>query len=415
MSTPSSCDETDLEALTVEQALARVLDTVEPVGGSERVDLRSAHGRVLAHAVSAPFDVPPHANSAMDGFALRHADLATGERLHIVGEAFAGRPYRGEVGAGECVRVMTGGVVPHDTDTVVQQEHVAVEGDGIRVQRSPQAGANIRHPGEDLRAGATVLSAGQRLGAAELGLLASLGLAEIDVRRLPRVAYFSTGDELRAAGEELREGDIYDSNRITLHGLLSDAGVHAIDLGHLPDDEAITRGAMAQAAEQADLIVTTGGASVGDADFVTRILREGGGAGFWKIAMKPGRPLNFGRFGNALFFGLPGNPVSAMVTFALFVRPAIKRLRGEAYVPPLVLHAVTRSALRKVPGRTDFQRGRLTQHSDGTLEVEAAGIQASHILSGMSRANCLIRLPRESASVEAGAAVEVIPFHELFR
>ncbi|AOU99591.1 molybdopterin molybdenumtransferase MoeA [Acidihalobacter yilgarnensis] len=412
---PSSCDETDSEALTVEEALARVLECAQPVTGIEHVDLHTAHGRVLAREVTAPFNVPPHPNSAMDGYALRAATLAESERFHVVGDAFAGHPYRGTIGAGECVRVMTGGVVPLDADTVVQQEHVSIDGPYIRVRIHPTLGANIRHPGEDLASGERVLTSGQRIGSAELGLLASLGFAEVDVHRLPRVAYFSTGDELRGPGEPLGEGDIYDSNRQTLYGLLREIGVQATDLGRIPDDETATRRVMAEAADQADLIVTSGGASVGAADHVTRILRETGQANFWKIAMKPGRPLNFGRLGKALFFGLPGNPVSAMVTFALFVGPALHRLRGEAYTPPMSLRAVARSALRKVPGRTDYQRGMLTQSADGTFEVETAGIQASHILSGMSRANCLIRLPRDAGSVEAGAMVDIIPFHTLFR
>ncbi|OBS10417.1 molybdopterin molybdotransferase MoeA [Acidihalobacter prosperus] len=415
MSIPSSCDETDPEALTVEAALARVLETVQPLEGAQRVDLHGALGRVLAQPVSAPIDVPPHANSAMDGYALRADELAMGTAFRIVGEAFAGHPYRGDIGPGECVRVMTGGVMPRDADTVVQQEHVRVEGERIRVEQAPAAGANVRQAGEDIAAGSTVLPAGHRVGSAELGLLASLGLTEVDVRRLPRVAYFSTGDELRSAGEALGEGEIYDSNRHTLHGLLRETGVEATDLGRIPDDEAATRRVMAQAAAQADLIVTSGGASVGAADHVTRVLREHGAAQFWKIAMKPGRPLNFGRVDNAWFFGLPGNPVAVMVTFALFVAPALRRLRGESYAAPLILRATARSALRKNPGRTDFQRGVLTQRPDGTLEVETSGLQSSHILSGMSRANCLIRLPRDAGPMAAGATVDVIPFHALFR
>lgn len=416
MSSPLPCDAKDPEAITVEEALARVIGSMQPVNDIERVDLHTAHGRVLAEHLTAPIDVPSHSNSAMDGYALCSSSLAQSKRLRIVGSAFAGHPFPGEIHPGECVQVMTGGLIPRGCDTVVQQENVALEDrHHIRILQTPTQGANVRYPGEDIATGTCVLKAGQRISAAELGLLASLGISHVPVRRLPRVAYFSTGDELRGPGEALGEGDIYDSNRETLYGLLKEIGTDASDYGCIPDNEAQIRQVLSEAADHADLIITSGGASVGAADHITRILRTDGQANFWKIAMKPGKPLNFGHLHSRLFFGLPGNPVSMMVTFALFVAPALRCLRGEPYIPPLHLRARTCSDLRKTPGRVDFQRGRLTQLADGTLEVESSGMQASNILSGMSRSNCLIRLQRNAGPVEAGTLVDVIPFHALFQ
>jgi len=410
------CDEYDPNSLTVEQAQALIDRIVEPVSGRERVFLRAALDRVLATDVTAPFDVPPHRNSAMDGYAVRAADLpAEGEaRLAVIGESFAGRPFAGELAAGQAVRIMTGAVVPAGADTVVMQENVQREDDTIILGPGQRAGDNVRHPGEDMQAGEVVLEAGRRLNAADIGLLASFGIAEIDVHRRPVVAFFSTGDELKGIGSRLGEGDIYDSNRYTLHALLERLPVTIRDMGVIPDDPAAVRAAFAEAAAHADVVITSGGVSVGDADYVKQTLDALGKVDFWKIAMKPGRPLAFGRLGEAVFFGLPGNPVSVMATFILFARPALLKRAGARPVPPLTLKARTQTRLKKRPGRKDYQRGILAQTDDGTLAVDTTGLQGSHVLSSMSRANCFIALPRESGDVEAGEWVEVIPFAGLF-
>jgi len=410
------CDEYDPNSLTVEQAQALIDRIVEPVDGSERVFLRAALDRVLATDVTAPFDVPPHRNSAMDGYAVRAADLpAEGDtRLAVIGESFAGRPFAGKLGAGQAVRIMTGAVVPEGVDTVIMQEHVQRDGDTITVPSGQRAGDNVRHPGEDMKRGDLVLEAGRRLNAADIGLLASFGIAEIDVHRHPVVAFFSTGDELKGIGTPLGEGDIYDSNRYTLHALLERLPVDIRDMGVIPDDPVAVRAAFIEASAHADVVITSGGVSVGDADYVKQTLDELGKVDFWKIAMKPGRPLAFGRLGEAVFFGLPGNPVSAMATFTLFARPALIKRAGATPATPLTLRARAQGRLKKRPGRKDYQRGILGQADDGTLTVETTGLQGSHVLSSMSRADCFIALPRETGDVEAGEWVEVIPFSGLF-
>ncbi|HID50382.1 MAG TPA: molybdopterin molybdotransferase MoeA, partial [Chromatiales bacterium] len=366
-------------------------------------------------AVTSPLDVPPHRNSAMDGYAVRAADLPQQDTatLTVIGTAFAGQPFAGEVGPGRCVRIMTGATVPAGADTVVMQEQVQRSGDTVTIGTGHGQGQNVRHPGEDIAAGDTVLQAGQRLGAAELGLLASLGIPRVTVRRPVKVAFFSTGDELRAVGEPLGEGQIYDSNRYTLYGMLKKPGVELVDLGVIPDDRGAIEAAFLAAAEQADAVITSGGVSVGEADYVKETLDRLGEVNFWKIAMKPGKPLAFGRINSALFFGLPGNPVSVMATFYLFVQPALRRLAGEDAAEPLEFRVPCAEPLKKRPGRTDFQRGILEQDADGNLTVRSVGMQASHILSGMSRANCFIILPRESGNVDAGSLVEVLPFEGL--
>jgi molybdopterin molybdotransferase len=331
----SACDE-QTGLLEVEVALAQIDAAIKKVQGHERVNLQSALDRVLAEDISAPFDVPPHRNSAMDGYALRTADLPEeGDiTLQITGKSFAGAPFPGIVREGECVRIMTGAVVPEGADTVVMQEQVVADGDHATIPSAVRPGGNIRHPGEDMKAGATVLKAGHLLTAADIGLIASLGIGEVTLVRKPRVAIFSTGDELKGIGQVLSEGDIYDSNRYTLKALLSRYGVEIIDLGVIPDDHSMIRTVLNQAAGIADLVITSGGVSVGEADFVKQTLDELGQIGFWRIAMKPGKPLAFGNLGKAFFLGLPGNPVSVMATFILFARPALMKLQGRAITPP---------------------------------------------------------------------------------
>jgi len=410
----AGCDEYDTSLLTVDQAQARIMALAAPITDTETLAIRDALGRVVAEPVISPINVPPDANSAMDGYAVRATDLpANGEvTLQVVGTSWAGRPYTGSISDGECIRIMTGAKMPVGADTVIMQEQVQREEDRITLGTGHTAGQNVRYPGEDIGAGSTVLDTGQLIGPAELGLLASLGIAQVKTHRPLRVAFFSTGDELQPVGTKLEPGQIYDSNRYTLHGMLAQLGVTIIDMGVIRDDPAEIEAAFTQASQQADAIITSGGVSVGEADFTKTTLDKLGQVDFWRIAMKPGKPLAIGKINNALFFGLPGNPVSVMATFYLFALPALRQMMGQTLTPPLHITAISKHTLKKRPGRMDFQRGVLS-NENGRLVVDAAGMQASHILSGMSRANCFIVLPLDAGNVEAGSEVEVIPFHGL--
>lgn len=396
--------------LSVEQAQSHIIGSIVPLQTHESVNLRQAQGRILAETVYAPLDVPPHRNSAMDGYALRHADLAGDQPLRVVGASFAGHPFAGKVQPGDCVRIMTGAVVPEGADSVIMQEKVQRDGDTIRLTGSLKPGENVRHPGEDMRVGDAVLEAGRKLNAADLGLLASLGIGDIQVVRRPRVAFASTGDELKSIGEPLQPGDIYDSNRYTLYGMLQHLDVEIIDLGVVRDTPEAVEHAFRQAMQQADVFITSGGASVGEADYVTATLERLGQVNFWKIAMKPGKPLAFGTLGECAFFGLPGNPVAVMATFMLFVRPAILRLRGEHLPTVPEYTALCTTPLKKVPGRKDYQRGICEQDAHGQWYVRSTGEQGSHLLRSMSQANCFIALPREAGNLEAGTTVTIVPF-----
>jgi molybdopterin molybdotransferase len=370
----------------------------------ERVAVRTSLGRILAADVTSPVDVPAHDNSAMDGYAIRHADLGADEvALKVVGTALAGQPYGGSIASGECIRIMTGAVVPPSMDTIVMQEHTRTSSDRVIIGTGQRKGQNLRRAGEDLQRGGVALVKGKLLVPADIGLIASLGIAEVPVYRRLRVAFFSTGDELVSIGSPLAEGQIYDSNRYTLYGMLSRLGVDFIDMGVIRDDPALLEKAFADAAEVADVIITSGGVSVGEADFIKDLLNQLGEVLFWKIAMKPGRPLAYGKVGKAHFFGLPGNPVSVMVTFyALYV------LMGRDPVPPLpVLQVECTSALKKAPGRTEFQRGVLTCDDTGRWRVRVTGEQGSGILRSMSEANCFIILPTDQGNVEVGPMVDV--------
>ena len=403
------------QALTVEEALQRIEAGVQPVSGVEKIALRSALGRILAEDILSPIDVPAHTNSAVDGYALINADLRAGEtvKLRVIGTSWAGRPFDGRVQAGECVRIMTGAALPAGADSVVMQEYVQIEGNAMRTTAKLQTGENVRAAGEDLATGQCVLAAGKQILPPDLGLLASIGLAEAAVRRRLRVAFFSTGDELRSIGQPLAPGEIYDSNRYTLYGMLTRLGVDILDLGVVRDDRAATRQAFLDAAANADAIITSGGVSVGEADYVKETLEALGEIGFWQISMKPGRPLAFGRVREAVFFGLPGNPVSVMVTFYQFVEPALRRMMGQSDARPAAATFRVRcvSRLHKRPGRTEFQRGILERDAGGELVVRATGQQGSGILHSMSVGNCFVILPRDSAGVEPGALVDVQPFH----
>ncbi len=400
----------DPNSMPVARAHAYIRAFLSPVTTVERVQVRSALGRVLAQDITSDIDVPGQDNSAMDGYAMRFADLkADGETgLRVVGSSFAGKPYEGTLAAGQAVRIMTGGVVPRAADTVVMQERVRVSGDEVTIPGGQQKGQNVRAAGCDIRNGQVVFRRGQMVRPAELGMIASLGIGEVSVYRRLRVAFFSTGDELVQIGRPLGPGQIYDSNRYTIYGMLARLGAEIIDMGVVRDDPAAIEQAFCEAARAADVVITSGGVSVGDADYVKQILSRLGEVLFWKIAMKPGRPLAYGRIGSAHFFGLPGNPVSAMVTFYQFVREALLVLMGVPEPAPLpILKAQCTTAIKKAPGRTEFQRGILSPGDAGQWTVRVTGDQGSAVLSSMSQANCFIILPDDQGNTPAGATVDV--------
>ena len=407
----SCADDYDPNSLPVERARALIREFLAPVTAVERVHIRAALGRVLAADVPSPIDVPGHDNSAMDGWAVRFADLApAGTTLRRVGESFAGKPFAGALGRGETVRIFTGGVMPPGADTVVMQERASVTADGVRIAAGAvsKAGQNRRFAGEDVKRGTTVLRAGHPVHPAEIGVLASLGIAEATVYRRLRVAFFSTGDELRAIGQALGAGEVYDSNRYTLYGMLTRLGCDVLDMGVVPDVPQALEQAFVTAAGAADVVITSGGVSVGEADYVRDLLGKLGEVLFWKIAMKPGRPLAYGRIGRAHFFGLPGNPVAVMVTFYNFVRDALLTLQGRSDVAPVpAFKATLASPIRKAPGRTEFQRGILTGNGTGGYSVRTTGEQGSGILSSMAQANCFIVLPVDAGNLEPGTPVDV--------
>ncbi len=406
----SCADDYDPNSMPVSKARDYIRAVLEPITAVERLHIRDALGRVLAADVISPIDVPGHDNSAMDGYAVRFADLASdsGATLKLVGTALAGKPFGGIVNRGEAVRIMTGAVVPQGADTVIMQERATADGENVSVTSVPKAGTNTRRAGEDLKKGEPALTKGQLVRPADLGLMASLGIGEVSVYRRLRVAFFSTGDELVSVGQVLGPGQIYDSNRYTLYGLLSRAGCELLDMGVIRDTPEDIEKAFAEASEAADVIITSGGVSVGEADFVKQILQRIGEVLFWKIAMKPGRPMAYGKIGRAHFFGLPGNPVAVMVTFYQFVRDALGILQGQTSVKPLPTMKVRCTApIKKAPGRTEFQRGILSQADNGEWTVRPTGDQGSGILSSMSQAHCFIVLPTESSSLDAGALVEV--------
>jgi molybdopterin molybdotransferase len=410
----------DPQALRADKAVQFLQTLVTPVAQTELVALMSTLGRVLAADVISPIDVPAHDNSAMDGFALRGALLQPGQplKLQIAGTALAGKAWTGELTAHQCLKIMTGAVMPAGLDTVVPQELVQVDGDHITIPANAlQPGDNRRFKGEDLCKGKPALLAGSTIGPAALGLLASLGLPTVEVRRKLRVAFFSTGDEVLSLGDVPRAGAVYDSNRYTLFGLLTRMGVEVLDMGVVRDDPAALEAAFAQAAAQADAIITSGGVSVGEADHTKAVMRKiaggEGGVAFWKIAMRPGRPMAVGRIGPAILFGLPGNPVAVMVTFLAFVRPALLQMMGAQVEAPLPLKARSAEAIRKKPGRTEYQRAIVQTAPDGSLQVKTTGQQGSGVLSSMVVANGLLVLHHDQGNVAVGEEVDVLMFDGL--
>ena len=408
--TVSCLDGYDPDSLRVDKAREAIRSCLSRVQDLETVPIRQALGRVLGQDIVPDIDVPAHDNSAMDGYAVRFADLD--KPLKEVGTALAGKPFGGKVGAGECVRIMTGAVMPHGADTVVIQEVVKKEGDRVLVPPGQKKAQNVRYAGEDLSRGKAVLHPGQLLRPAELGLIASLGIAEVKVKRRLRVAFFATGDELASIGAALKEGEVYDSNRYTLHGMLARLGVELIDMGVVRDDPAALEQAFRQASETADAVITTGGVSVGEADFVKQLMARLGEVLFWKIAMRPGRPMAFGRIGEAFLFGLPGNPVAVMVTFYQFVRDALLYMQGRDDAGLPLLQVPSAENLRKVPGRTEYQRGVLFRE-ENSWKVRTTGQQGSGVLRSMSEANCFIVLEHERGPVKAGEPVSVQLFEGL--
>jgi molybdopterin molybdotransferase len=379
----------DGPALPLSEALGRVLAAVTPVSDAERLPIRQALGRVLDSDVCSTID------------------------LRLIGTAFAGRPFDGRVGEGESVRIMTGAPVPEGADTVVMQERVSADNGHVQINALPARGANVRMAGEDIKAGEVALSAGVQLQPAHIGLLASIGAAEVDVLRRPRVAFFSTGDELCEVGTPTQPGQIYDSNRYTLFGMLQRLDTEIVDLGVIRDRPDELEAGLRRAAEGADLIVTTGGVSVGEADYLVEIFERLGQIDFWSIAIKPGRPTVFGTLGDALYLGLPGNPVSAMATFYQLARPAILKLSGSQPQVPVLISASCAATIKTKAGRTEFLRGVLSRDQQGQYVVAKTGHQGSGILSSMTQANCFIVIPENAEVIEAGSQVDVQPFEAL--
>ena len=409
-SAPGCADPFDPSSISLAEALDKIRQRVRPVLACERLPIRECLGRVNNEAVKSPHNVPPLPNSAMDGYAVAIASLEQDAitELDEIGTAYAGAPFDGSCGPGQCVRIMTGALIPDGTDAVVMQEQAEQSDSGkIRIDAQHRVGENIRQAGEDVQQGETVIEAGARLSPADLGVLASLGLAQLQVKRKPVVAFFSTGDELVAVGEPLEPGKIHDSNRYSLHGMLSTMAVDMVDLGVVRDDPDSMREVLTRASTQADLIISTGGVSVGEADFIKPALEELGTTEFWKIAIKPGRPLTFGQIDASIFMGLPGNPVAVMVTFSQFVVPAIHALAGANPQRPALFRARALDKMRKKPGRYEFQRGIASMDENNEWQVARTGQQGSGILTSMSRANCFIVLPDDNAGVEPGDQVSI--------
>jgi len=403
--------------MPVSIALQRMRQEVSTVTETKMVALRESLGHVLASDLVSPIQVPAYTNSAMDGYAINSADLPVGDNessLKVLATAWAGKPAGTTLKRGEAVRIMTGGMLPEGADTVVIQEHVQVDGESVLIDGSTTPGRNVRHAGEDINTGDIVLPGGTLINPAELGLIASLGIDTLEVKRRLKVAFFSTGDELRAlethAGKVLGPGEIFDSNRHTLFALLSRLGVELIDLGVVADTEEATHAAILEASEKADLVITSGGVSAGQADFVSKSIAKLGDLTFWKLAMRPGRPLACGVVNGCRFFGLPGNPVAVMVTFYEFVQPTIKAMMGCTDNDPQLFNVKSGESIRKVAGRIEYQRGILKMSPDGIQTVRTTGKQGAGRLSSMCLANCLIVLPVECDGVSAGDMVQVRPF-----
>lgn len=407
-----SCSLEPNPLLTVDNALEKIRAAIQPVSDSEIITLKTALGRVLAESVYSPNPIPHERNSAMDGYAFSSSDVPNEQSftLTLVGTSWAGKPFQGQLQTGQCVRIFTGAVLPEQADSVIMQEHIQRDAQQVHFPAHTQSYQNVRAIGEDVKQGGLLCTAAKKLTAVDLALLATAGVSEVRVHRAINIAIFSTGDELIACGQPLATGQIYDSNRYLLTGLLSDACYQVADLGVIADNKHALTEAFNAAAKNHDVIISTGGASVGEADYVKEVLTECGQINFWKLAIKPGKPLTFGTIGACYFFGLPGNPVSAHVTFQKIVAPALRQLAGAVATQPLQLTATCTNALKKSAGRQEFQRGILTQTATGELLVASAGQQGSNILSALSVANCYIVLPSDNQGVAVGDKVLVEPF-----
>jgi len=409
----SCADDWEPSVLSVEEARKKILENTPPITGIEKLTLRSCLNRFLAEDIFSPIEVPSHPNSAMDGYVIAGSDLPTDEprNYQVIDTCYAGVPSSKVCQKGQVIRIMTGGLIPDATDTVIMQEQIKLNNDGtVQIKPGHKVGQNVRLAGEDIPLNFKVLSKGHQINTADLGILASLGIGELRVYRRPRIAFFSTGDELRSIGEPLAAGEIYDSNRYTLYAMLKQQNVDILDMGVIKDNPEDMRQAFKDAAEMADIVITSGGVSVGEADYIKPTLEQMGDIDFWKIRMKPGRPLTFGKLGKARFFGLPGNPVAVMVTFLQFVQPAIYHLSSGKIKPMITLKAQSLSKLYKRPGRYEFQRGIFQQNENGDLEVKRTGMQGSGILTSMSIANCFILLDEKCTGVEEGDIINIQPF-----
>lgn len=403
------CDALSPAFLSVEQGQAKILAAVNPIQDREAISIYNAYQRVLATEIISPIAVPAYRNSAMDGYAIRSDDLGLAE-YHQVAEIMAGHPYPQALLPGECVKIMTGAPMPDEADTVVMREQAIENGQQISFTTDNiKAGQNVRQAGEDIALNQAVFSTGQRVQSPEMGMLASLGMSSINVFRRLKVAIFSTGDEVQAPDLPPSDHTIYDSNRFTLMGLLAQLGCEVLDLGIIEDNEALMMETLQLAAQQADVVMTSGGVSVGDADFIKSALEKLGQIDFWRINMRPGRPLAFGHIAERPFFGLPGNPVAVMVSFINFVEPALRKMQGETDWQPLKVQAIATEELRSRQGRTEFSRGIYSVNAFGQLEVKTTGKQGSGILRSMSQANCLIEIEPAVDKVSLGESVTIIP------
>jgi len=393
--------------LPFEHALANMLAQVSPITETLTLPIEQALHYVLAHNIASPLNVPPHDNSAMDGYAFKVNCLAANKTLTLVGRSMAGAPFQGTCQPGECIRIMTGAKMPDCCDSVEMQENVSADGDKITFSQEKSFGSHVRNAGEDIKIHQQVLFSGHKLTAVDIGVLASLGVAEVVVYRKLKVALIATGDELKLPGQALRDGDIYESNSFVLAAMLKTLHVDIIDFGIISDDFEAIKAAFISADEQADAVISSGGVSVGDADYTKTVLDELGEIGFWKIAMKPGKPFAFGKLANSVFFGLPGNPVSALVTFHQLALVALTKMQNSMPLQRTYLKVKCSSDLRKSPGRMDFQRGVLSVNHSGENVVTSTGAQGSGILSSLASANCFIILPSEQGKVKAGEMVNV--------
>ncbi len=415
MSTQSNLDPCLTPGLTpLSQALQYQLEHISPITQTETVSLADALGRVVAVDLLAPLAVPPQDNSAMDGYALDAADLEHSNKLALIGTALAGQPFAGEVCPGQTVRIMTGAPLPKGANAVVMQENTERTGDKVTFKGSATAGQCVRYAGEDIAKGDVVVAKGARIRPPTLSLLASLGISEVTVFRNPIVGVLATGDELVEPGAKLADGQIYESNRIGIKALLSATNAMVKDYGIVPDDLSATKALFTQASQECDWLISSGGVSVGDADFVKDVLDELGKVNFWKVAIKPGKPYAFGRIGQCWFSGLPGNPVSSFVTFEQLVAPALQKLSGESNSPAPKLSAKLTSPIKRKAGREEFLRARLENNVAGELTVTPLPKQGSAMMSGHCAANCYLIVPAQAASIDAGATVQVQPFKTTF-